>query len=134
MESCGEICGTALPKLDMPLWAEFYLGLERLDEAWTEALYLLKNSGTEEAVRFPDGIKYRRLTEYFIYRHFASAGSREKAAAMLHFSVLSVAVIYALETLGMDCEEAVRLYSSEIEYSDENIELITDKIGENERN
>ena len=52
------------------------------------------------------------------------------AADMLAFAILSTAMVCALETLGLDCGEALRLYSAEIEYSDENISLILNKIRE----
>ena len=120
-----------MPKLAMPEWAEFYLGLERLDPAWTDALQLLADRGGEVMLRESlDGIKYRRIAAYFVYRHFASAGSLARASELLAFAILSTAMVCALEALGMDCGEALRLYSSEIEYSDENISLILNKIRE----
>lgn len=131
MASCAELCGLSMPKLAMPEWAEFYLGLERLDPAWTDALQLLEDRGGE--VVLPDrldGIKYRRIAAYFVYRHFASAGSLARASELLAFAILSTAMVCALEALGMDCGEALRLYSAEIEYSDENISLILNKIRE----
>ena len=120
-----------MPDLDMAKWARFYMGLERLDPAWTDALRLLEDRGEE--VVLPDqlgGIKYRRMAAYFVYRHFASAGSPAQASDMLAFVLLSTAMVCALEALGMDCGEALRLYSAEIEYSDENIGLILNKIRE----
>ena len=75
-----------------------------------------------------DCIRYERLLDYFVYRHFASAESSEKAVQLLRFCVLSVRLIAALDELsGFDIENT-RLYSSEIEYSDENIELILAKM------
>ena len=131
MASCAELCGLSMPKLDMPDWAGFYLGLERLDPAWTVALRLLEHRGGEVPLRERlDGIKYRRMAAYFVYRHFASAGDPEHAAEMLSFAILSTAMVCALEALGMDCGETLRLYSGEIEYSDENIGLILNKIRE----
>ena len=131
MASCAELCGLSMPKLAMPEWAEFYLGLERLDPAWTDALQLLADRGGEVVLRESlDGIKYRRIAAYFVYRHFASAGSPPRASELLAFAILSTAMVCALEALGMDCGEALRLYSAEIEYSDENISLILNKIRE----
>lgn len=131
MVSCAECCAAPMPDLNMARWARFYMGLERLDPAWSEALQLLDCRGGE--VVLPDrldGIKYRRIAAYFVYRHFASAGSPAQAADMLAFAILSTAMVCALETLGLDCGEALRLYSAEIEYSDENIGLILNKIRE----
>lgn len=131
MAACAECCAVPMPDLDMAKWARFYMGLERLDPAWTDALQLLADRGGE--VVLPDqldGIKYRRMAAYFVYRHFASAGSPAQASDMLVFSIVSTAMVCALEALGMDCGEALRLYSAEIEYSDENIGLILNKIRE----
>ena len=131
MAACAECCAVPMPDLDIARWARFYMGLERLDPAWTDALRLLEDRGGE--VVLPDqldGIKYRRMAAYFVYRHFASAGSPAQASDMLAFALLSTAMVCALEALGMDCGEALQLYSAEIEYSDENIGLILNKIRE----
>ena len=47
---------------------------------------------------------------------------------MLQFCILSLGLISALERSGAELTELVRLYSSEIEYSDENIARITEAI------
>ena len=102
---------------DMSFWRDFYLGLERLDETWTAAL---ENLGPAD-VEPPGDMAHTRLLQYLIYRHFASAGNRREAALMLQFCILSLGLISALERSGAELSELVRLYSSEIEYSDENI-------------
>lgn len=131
MEDCASLCGVGMPRLDMVYWADFYMGLERLDPAWTKALILLKSGGREwDVSRALCGVQYRRVMEYFVYRHFAAAGSFERAADMLRFSILSTLIVCRLENLGMELKDALRLYSSEIEYSDENIDLILNKIRE----
>ena len=131
MAACAECCAVPMPDLDIARWARFYMGLERLDPAWTDALRLLEDRGREVVLSDRlDGIKYRRIAAYFVYRHFASAGSPAQASDMLAFAILSTAMVCALEALGMDCGEALQLYSAEIEYSDENIGLILNKIRE----
>ena len=109
---------------DMSYWRDFYLGLERLDETWTAAL---ENLGPAD-VEPPGDMAHTRLLQYLIYRHFASAGNRREAALMLQFCILSLGLISALERSGAELTELVRLYSSEIEYSDENIARITEAI------
>lgn len=131
MAACAECCAVPMPDLDIARWARFYMGLERLDPAWTDALRLLEDRGREVVLSDRlDGIKYRRIAAYFVYRHFASAGSPAQASDMLAFAIVSTAIVCALEALGMDCGEALQLYSAEIEYSDENIGLILNKIRE----
>ena len=71
-----------------------------------------------------------RLAEYFIYRHFASAPDEYEAGLRLQFAFLSTKLICALDSIFHDAE-STRLYSSEIEYSDENVEKILDYIDEN---
>lgn len=99
--------------------AEFYEGLERMDAEWGKMLTKLRDAPLTE----PEGIRYERMAEYLIYRHFTDEYAGEKAGAVLQFAVLSVRIIHALERLGYG-NEALRLYSAEIEYSDENLEKI----------
>ena len=104
-----------------------YLGLERLDEAWTAKLKALRPVALEPGL---SQMRYVRLMEYFIYRHFATALDEYEAMLRLQFAFLSVSMICALDML-TDDTEATRLYSSEIEYSDENVDNILDYIDEN---
>jgi len=119
MESACRLMGTELPAPDFEHWRAFYLSLERLDEAWTEKLKGAKGDGAAE------GIACERIAEYLIYRHFATAEDRGEAARRLKFCCLSAWFIAAL---GGEAEETTRMYSAEIEYSDENMEKIMDEI------
>lgn len=119
MESACRLMGTALPVPDFAHWRKFYLSLERLDDAWTEKLTDAKGDGAAE------GIECERIAEYLIYRHFADAENHSEAARRLKFCCLSAWFIAAL---GGEVEETVRMYSAEIEYSDENMEKIMDEI------
>ena len=104
-----------------------YLGLERLDEEWTRRLTGLVPVELEPSLsRLP----YARLAEYFVYRHFATAPDEYEAALRLQFAFLSTKLVCALDRLSGDMDSA-RLYSSEIEYSDENVDKILDWIDEN---
>ena len=124
LESCCALMDMPKLEFDMVYWREFYLGLERLDEVWTSALKGLSPVKGE----LPGGMAHTRLLQYFIYRHFASAENRREAALLLQFCILSLRLISALERSGAELSELVRLYSSEIEYSDENIGRITEAI------
>ncbi len=114
--------GRPLPKRDLSDWAGFFLSLERLDESWTEKLQLLQQRGREvDLTEALQHIRYERLCCYLLYRHFLSG---EDYGEMLEFCILATGMIAALDALeGYDVEHA-RLFSSEIEYSDENIPLI----------
>ncbi len=120
-----EICGAPVLKKDFACWAERYLELERLDENWTKILENIK-----EKPAFPqdfDADSAQQLLCYFIYRHL----SWEYLAETCAFAVLSLYMTEkAAEQVGI--HEAARLYSSEIEYSDENIEILLDMISRKE--
>lgn len=124
LESCCALMDMPEINLDLICWRDFYLGLERLDEAWAAALENLSPVSGE----LPGDMAHTRLLQYFIYRHFASAENRREAALLLLFCILSLGLISALEQSGGELMELVRLYSSEIEYSDENIGRITEAI------
>ena len=117
-EAC-EYMGVSPLRFEAEKWRSFFLGLERMDKAWTE---LLDGDLTYDA---PDGEVFERLAAYFVYRHFSAAENRKDAGLMLKFSFLSVYMIAALKG---ELSERIRLYSAEIEYSDENIALIAEEI------
>lgn len=111
---------------DLSHWADFFLSLERLDDCWTEKLLLLKEKYAE--IKLEEQLlneRYERLCQYFVYRHMLDA---DEYAPVLEFCILATEIIAALDTIcGFDVEHT-RLFSSEIEYSDENIALILEEI------
>ena len=108
--------------------AEFYLTLERMDESWTGLLEeMKKHSSAPEIGKRLEDVKYTRIAHYFIFRHLVSAENTAEAAQLLVFSLLSTMTVCFLDSLGHS-EDALRLYSAEIEYSDENLALITKAI------
>jgi hypothetical protein len=112
--------------------------LERLDKSWDLFLDKLGDIGDEEYL--PDGfdVPLEQILHYFIYRHFISAEDENDAKERLAFAVLSVRIIGAmfrkcieennssLETL----VEISRMYSGEIEYSEENTESLLEYLSE----
>lgn len=121
-----ELFGMAPLPFDAASLKELYLSLERLDEEWSERLNSLVPVALEPKL---SALPYLRLAEYFIYRHFATAPDEYEAALRLQFAFLSAKLICALDSIFHDAE-STRLYSSEIEYSDENVEKILDYIDE----
>ncbi len=114
------ICGSKLPKRTETEWAKIYLSLERLDESWTAILENIEDGDFEHG---STPSEERNLLWYFIYRHLSTAlddGLLKERAA---FAVLSTKMI-AAAAKQVGIYEAARLYSSEIEYSDENIEIL----------
>lgn len=119
-------------------WPEVYSSLERLDESWTDILREL--SEMERCAESLDdeslACGYENLLVYFLYRHFMNMENKAAAAA---FAVLSTAVIAAADSayltkhgeLSLEQRvEHVRLYSSEIEYSDENVDALLEWLEE----
>ena len=124
MERCLALYGEGLPAFDPGAAAEFLLGLERMDEAWTDLLTRLAKEGTAALEPRLSAGPYGRLAAYFLYRHFA-AGPEEEAPARLRFACFAAQLLCALAAFA-PLEEAVRLFSAEIEYSDENVEKLLD--------
>lgn len=125
-ERALELFSMAPLPFDAASLKELYLSLERLDEEWSERLNSLVPAVLEPRL---SSLPYLRLAEYFIYRHFATAPDEYEAALRLQFAFLSTKLICALDSIFHDAE-STRLYSSEIEYSDENVEKILDYIDE----
>lgn len=115
--------------------------LERLDDKWSCLLYSVK-SGYQSADKegFANHMKnrtteYEQLVCYLIYRHMAKADFWEDAALYGLFSALVYRLLYTMGEVIFtntgdfsvdDQIELARLFSSEIEYSDENIDIILD--------
>ena len=122
--------GIVFPRKSFAEWIDFYLTLESMDSAWTELLTGARDfAGTDGE----DGweIAWEQLLCYFLYRHISDAYA--DIGQRVFFSVLSVSVIrrlfsYLRERDGAETEEVLvelcRLYSSEIEYSEDNTEAL----------
>ena len=130
IEKMLSLCGGKLPEKKAAEWAEIFEGLERLDEKWTETLEKIKNSG-DSSFRI-DPVAAEQLLWYFVFRNLSPAIDDGRFAERTAFAALSLYMVEkAAEYKGIF--EAARLYSSEIEYSDENIEALLDIISaENE--
>ena len=100
-------------------WIMFFRELEIMNPEWLNILNSdsLKNNYFQ-LDSIPDNIITMRVIDYFLYRYFLVR--HETPTVILEFALLSVWIIYkAAGIIGL--EEAVRLYSAEIEYSDDNM-------------
>ncbi len=109
-------------------WERVYRRLERLDSAWDACLDTLASASPA-----PDGYaeaEGEQLLVYFLLRHATEVFDEEELSARVAFAVHATEVIravsYAMPSLGL--AETVRLYSSEIEYSEENTEAVIEEI------
>lgn len=123
----ADLCEGSLPKLDFSEWSAFLSGLERLDDAWTVKLEQLRDVSAESMGTALEKMRYERIAEYIIYRYFASANDEDRRKIPA-FAYLTAAIVCALDSLSGENTENFRLFSSEIEYSDENIGMILDKL------
>jgi len=138
MEAVLSLCGGEKPEESLRDWASFYLSLERLDGSWTACLERLLADDWDESdvgalIHSRAGWFYN-LFCYFIYRHLFAALDDGDIASKAAFAYLSCRIIAALlltrgekgdvETVA----EYARMYSSEIEYSDENLGLIFERL------
>ena len=119
--------GAKLPSLNVKRWRKIYLSLERLDEKWTTVLENLKPISVVRNENI-----YTRVLVYMLFRHILFAENesdlRARTAFAVHATLFISAVADTLQSLGelnCDCESA-RLYSSEIEYSDDNLYSLID--------
>lgn len=122
---------------DFPLeeLRERYLSLERLDDTWTEILNGIRDFSfdrkifEEEAVQIP----MEQLAVYFIFRHLTDAIWDGDYVNRVRFALMSCFLLGALwekdrlekDYIHMDaCIDYVRMYSAEVEYSEENLEAL----------
>ena len=117
-----------LPDPNPSYWAEVYLDLERLDEGWTELLRSLQSDFIPNA--FPQwDTAWEQLAVYFLYRHLPAAVWDGDVEGKVKFALLSVKLLQWLcstkaDVCFDDLLEFARMYASEIEYSDENLEKL----------
>ena len=121
MKSALGLMDRGLAPFDAKRAAAFLLTLERMDAGWTALLEKLAETDARPLEPRLSADRYMRLAQYLVYRHFASAGSAEEAARRLQFCFFAARLVCALEPLDPD---ALRLFSTEIEYSDENVEKL----------
>ncbi len=127
MDQVLSAIGCSLPNKD---WYSVYFALERLDPAWEEYLRRLKMPPSPLSVEWE--IPFEQLAVYFIYRHLSAGLDDGRIKERVLFAMLSTAIIrqiFAVDPCrSMDqLIEIARLYSAEIEYSDENIDRLLDE-------
>ena len=132
IENLCDFCGFDLPDMSFAEWAEFYSSLERLDDEWEEKLVLLK-SAKQFFIESDFQTAFEQLLVYFLYRHVPTALYDGDAVSKVGFAIISVKIIAAIfsqfENQSTDTlADLARMYSAEIEYSDENPERIFDLI------
>mgnify|MGYP004565088507 CR=1 FL=1 len=138
-----EEAGISLSDRSWSTWADIYLDLERLEESWTARLREWKEFAANAPALDTEEweIAFEQLLVYFLYRQLPLALEDGEYEARAAFAVLSYAVIRQLccvhaalhGVVGLDdLVEIARQYSAEIEYSDENIGILLQKMNRTE--
>ncbi len=111
-------------------WVNIYRELERLDKVWDKLLDRIDVVSKD----IPKNLEYpcEQLLCYFIYRHLSVALDDFMFSERLQFAVLSLYIILSIckESSFEAFLEVSRMYSCEIEYSDENIDILLEKLQE----
>ena len=121
-----DFCGLHSDSRTPAEWADIYRGLERLDGAWERELDRLSSCAAFAAGGERDVI-WEQLAVYFLLRYTPRSLDDGMVAPLVAFALHAVAVIRTLgEGLDMAAlAELCRMYSCEIEYSEENVEALT---------
>lgn len=118
-------------KVPQRQWDIEYLKLERLDASWSARLMSLRGQGHE--LKEDWSVPFEQILVYFIYRYMAEGQFDGRYNERVLFAILSFYMIRELfkrseETIEELCE-ICRMYSAEIEYSEENVEAILTILG-----
>lgn len=112
-----------MPEKTLSEWADDFLTLEMLDGEWGIMLNKIKSKNTMP--EFTDEIAAEQILYYFIYRHLADGLYDGRFSERVKFAILALTMIFAAaDACDLPITEAARFYSSEIEYSEENVEAV----------
>ena len=112
------------PVFGLPFWYEKLSSLEQLDPAWQNLLdsLLLPSQNTKDF-----DLPLEKFMLYLLYRHLPNAQDEEEIRATVRFAHLGCVILNAIcQNTDTPIEEAARLFSSEIEYSEENTSALLD--------
>ncbi len=125
-----DLCGAEQPRWETAKEAGRFLGLERLDEAWTELLTDLRDNADEKGDlprEFEKSLENAAV--YFVFRHLADGFAADDLAGAARLTARSVYLLCDLcarkqaqtgRLTVADVADIARMYSAEIEYSEDN--------------
>ena len=107
-------------------WYSVFDGLEKMDTAWDNYLLRIKNGIETSVYNNSLDTAYEQLLVYLIFRHFTDCRYDGRLKERVLFAALIYKVIKTMNTSNTVEEliEISRIYSCEIEYSDENIDKL----------
>ena len=137
LDNLLEAAHIALPASSMAAWAKRCLSLERLDDHWTEALNRLANSepSARPSLWKDFALPLEQWAVYLLWRHLPEALEASCLLGRIAFVAWGVAFVHALlqvsEESSMDTLlDLCRMFSAEIEYSDENLTALVEAFEE----
>lgn len=109
-------------------WQSVYLELEILDDSWKDMLH---GADFKADIVGLDTV-FEQLFCYFIFRHLAGAIYDGLYLERIRLAILGCKTVYAIakkHDLTLEAvADAARAFSSEIEYSDENVNILLEKL------
>lgn len=140
IEDMLKLADITLPDFSLSEYIDIFLSLERLDSKWTDELNSLKefcNANDITVFSFSDkenDVMYEQLCVYLVYRHLANSPDLYEASLRAAFTALSYKLLRSLFAMHAENAKAptelfielCRMYSCEIEYSDENLYILLD--------
>lgn len=107
-------------------WYKVFNGLEKMDKTWDQYLQRIKDGLNYSANDTSLDTAYEQLVVYLVFRHLLDSQYDNKLKERVMFAALIYKVIRTInaENTLDSLLNIARLYSCEIEYSDENINTI----------
>ena len=136
-EEVSEEFGFKFSDFSLKTLCDTYINMERLDSTWGDELLKLKDYTFDMKI-FEDKkfqLPFEQLACYFIFRHFTDALWDGKMAERVKFCLAGCFIIGAFLSMHDEksieiMEDYARRYSAEVEYSEENTEMLLDAIEE----
>ncbi len=131
-----------MPEKNIDEWVEIYLQLEQLDPIWTNLLLELKKHSNEiNSIKTTDNFNvcFEQILFYFLYRHLADSLDDGRFSQRILFAIHGTYFInlmcrlFIIKNNALNTEDLIeiaRMYSSEIEYSEENINSLLEVLGQ----
>ena len=112
----------ATPISDLSVWIDRLTKLEQLDPTWQK---LLDKLSLQEQTPKNLDLPLEKFMLYLLYRHLPNAEEESEIRATVRFAYFGYLLLKTIcEKTNTPIEEAARLFSSEIEYSEENTRIL----------
>ncbi|MBR3995321.1 MAG: flagellin lysine-N-methylase [Clostridia bacterium] len=129
------LCGAKDIILSKNQYAELFLGLEYMENDWHNILKNIQKEDFSENLPEESDTIFEQLAVYFVYRHLSKVLCGESLTDVISFCVLCTRMVmllceYSLSKKGElsleDIAKISRMFSSEVEYSEENTQALID--------